>query len=117
MNKPYLKILIWLPRILSIIFAIFLSLFALDVFSEGHDIWETVQALFIHLIPTYLVIIALIIAWHREQIGAILFIVLAIFFLFLSRGKGWIIAGPLILIGILFFLSWKYRIQITKFKS
>ena len=32
---------------------------ALDVFSEGYGFGETVLALLIHLVPTYLVVIAL----------------------------------------------------------
>ena len=47
-------VLYWAPRILSIIFAGFISLFALDVFNEGHSFWETLLALAVHLIPTAL---------------------------------------------------------------
>ena len=63
----------WLPRLLSILFAAFISLFALDVFSESHGLWQTLLALAIHLIPTAFVIVVIVIAWQWEWIGALLF--------------------------------------------
>ena len=78
-------------------------MFALDVFSEGYGFKETIFALFMHLVPTYLVVAALVIAWRWEGVGAILFVALALFYMMMSRGAGWIISGPLLLIGFLFF--------------
>jgi hypothetical protein len=101
--------LFWVPRGLCILFAVFLSLFALDVFSEGYSLGETVLALLIHLIPTFVIVLALVVAWRWERLGAILFIVLAGLFLVMSRGEGWIISGPVFLVGALFLVDWLYR--------
>ena len=109
MNKNTNKVLFWLPRILCILFAMFLSLFALDVFSEGYGFWETILALLIHQVPVYIVVIALVIAWRWEWVGAILFIALAFFYLISSKGEGWVISGPLILLGVLFLFNWIYK--------
>jgi len=98
--------------VLCILFAVFISLFAIDVFSEGYSFGETILALLIHLVPTCLVIIALVIAWRWEWVGAILFIALALFFLVSSGGESWIISGPLLLIGGLFLFNWIYRAQL-----
>jgi hypothetical protein len=87
-------------------------MFASDVFSEGYGFGETILALLIHLVPTYLVVIALVIAWRWERVGAILFIALALFYLVTSRGESWIISGPLFLVGVLFLLNWTYRAQL-----
>lgn len=95
-------VLFWAPRILATLFAIFLSLFALDVFAEGRGIGETILALLVHLIPTYLVVICLVIAWRREWAGAILFVCLAVLFQVVSRGAGWILSAPLTVIAVLF---------------
>ena len=111
MNTSTKRVLFLIPRILGILFAMFLSMFALDVFSEGYSLGETILALLIHLIPTYFVIMALVIAWRRDRVGAILFIALALFYLVMSRGKGWIIAGTLFLIGVLFLLNWIHIIK------
>ena len=111
------RALYWAPRILGICFAAFISLFALDVFGEGYTFWETVAALFIHLVPTYLVIGALFLAWRREWIGALLFIGPSLFYLVQVWGKeSWLaylaISGPLFLTGVLFALNWVFRDQL-----
>ena len=114
MKKPVKQVVFWMPRILCLLFAVFISLFALDVFGEGYGFWETIVALLIHLIPTGIVLIALAIAWRREWIGAILFVALGVWYLIMAWGKfDWItyllIAGPLFLIGALFLVNWLYR--------
>ncbi|EKU96186.1 hypothetical protein Lepto7375DRAFT_0160 [Leptolyngbya sp. PCC 7375] len=112
MNRITKWLLFWSPRVLCILFAIFLSLFALDVFSEGYGVGETILALLIHLMPTYLIVISLAIAWRWEWVGSILFIALALFYLASSGGGSWIISGPLFLIAILFLVNWMYRSRI-----
>jgi len=104
------KFLYWIPRVVAILFAIFISLFALDVFGEGCTFWETILALLIHLVPTYLVIIALLIAWKWEAVGGLIFIALGLFYIFRFGGHFpftayLIISGPLFLIGVLFLLN------------
>ena len=108
MNLNYKKVLLWTPRVLTIAFAIFLSLFAFDVFSEGYGFGETVLALLIHLIPTGLVIAALVVGWRWPRLGGMFFIILAIAYVVMSRFEipaVLIIAGPVLVIGILFLVS------------
>jgi len=109
--KPWL---FWAPRILGILFAIFISLFALDVFGNGAGFWETLIGLLIHLVPTYLVVISLLIAWRWERLGAALFLALGGAYLMDAWGRfDWTayaaISGPLFLIGILFMTDWLYN--------
>ena len=103
------KLLYWTPRILSILLAVFISLFALDVFGEGYSFWEAVLGLLIHLVPTYLVIIATLIAWKWEITGGSMFIGLGLFYILMTRGRMHFltylfITCPLILIGGMFIL-------------
>jgi len=103
------KALYLTPRILTIIFIIFLSLLALDVFAE-YNFPEVLIALFMHLIPTFILIVITIIAWKWETIGGIIFIILGILYMILAGSRGHllaslILAGPLFLIGILFILN------------
>ena len=117
MNSSMKRVLFWSPRILCILFAVFLSLFALDVFGEGLGFWETILALLIHLVPVYIVVIALVIAWRWEWVGTVLFTALAVVYLILAWGRfHWsvyaTISGPLVLMGILFLLNWLYRAQL-----
>ncbi|MDO9546365.1 MAG: hypothetical protein Q7J07_06410, partial [Pelolinea sp.] len=104
MSKNMKRILFWTPRGLSILFAAFLSLFALDVFGGEYGFWESILALLIHLVPVYMVVIALVIAWRWEWVGAVLFIALAVLYVVLSGGRmDWsayaVISGSLVVIG------------------
>jgi glucose-6-phosphate-specific signal transduction histidine kinase len=109
--------LLWTPRILGILFAVFLSLFALDVFDEDHSFWETALALVIHLIPVYVVVIALVLAWRWAWVGAVVFTALAVLYVIIAWGRfHWsayaVISGPLVLLGVLFLFNWINREQL-----
>jgi len=118
--KPLSKrLLCWTPRVFTILFAIFISLFALDVFSAGKGFGETVLALLLHLVPTAIIVGVLVLSWRREWIGAIIYVALAILYVILAWGRFplityLIIAGPLVLTGALFMLNWLLR---TQFRS
>jgi hypothetical protein len=103
--------------VLCILFAAFLSLFALDVFGEGYGFWEAVLAFLIHLAPVYVVVIVLLLAWRWEWVGAVLFAGLAVFYLVSTGGRQhWsaylVISGSLALLAALFLLNWIYREQL-----
>jgi len=117
MNNTTGKWLFWTPRAICILFAVFTSLFALDVFTEHSGFWTILLALLIHLIPTYIIVAVLVVSWRREAIGGYLFISLGILYLLMAIGKfPWYvylaISGPLFLVGILFLLNWRYREQL-----
>ena len=103
------RVIFWFPRVLAICYALFISVFALDVFGAGYSIGETILAFLIHLIPTFVVVAALIVAWRWEWIGAILFLAFGIYYLVSSHGEGWVIAGPLFLIAVLFLVNWIFK--------
>ena len=114
MNKISKKILFWSPRVLCILFALFVSIFAIDVFNETQGFGNTVFALVMHLIPTIIIIITLIISWKWEWIGGILYFVFALVYVLNSWGRFpisvyFIISGPMVIISVLFFLNWKYK--------
>lgn len=111
------KLLYWAPRTLCIVFTVLISFFALDVFGESKSIWETILALLMHLIPTFILIVILVITWRREWIGGILFSVLGFTYIINMWGQFplmtyIVVAGPLIITGILFLLNWKYRTEL-----
>ena len=62
MNVVAKRLLFWAPRALCIAFSIFLSWFALDVFSQGYGLGKTLLALLIHLAPAGIVLVVLAIA-------------------------------------------------------
>jgi len=119
MNGPSKRLLFWAPRVLCVAFAAFIAVFALDVFQEGVPVGQVALALLVHLLPTLLVLLVLALSWRREWIGGALFIVLGVLYLLWARNRpffGWAaalaIAAPLLIVGLLFLLNWRYRAQL-----
>ena len=106
----------WTPRILSIVFILFLMVFSLDVFEPGLSAWQIAIGLFMHNIPALVLLAVVVVSWRHEIVGGIVFILAGIAYiasmLAAGRLKGgmWvsfpIIAGPAFLIGILFIVNW-----------
>ena len=101
--------LLWAPRILAILSALFLGVFALDVFSEARSILDTVTQLLLHLIPTLMVLGILAVAWRREWFGAIAFSGFALAFVGFPWRTHVVLYGPMLLIAVLYLLSWWQR--------
>jgi hypothetical protein len=118
------RTLFWTPRALSILFIAFLSLFALDVFDERLGLWRTLLALAMHLIPCFVLIGALLLAWRWEWIGAALYGAAGTLYvvwvlrmhphLRAATKLNWIlvIAGPAFAIAALFLVNWVKRTEI-----
>jgi hypothetical protein len=107
--------LLWTPRIAGILFILFISLFALDVFDPANHYgpWETAVALFMHLIPSIVLAIAIALAWKWEWVGALAFIGWAVVYVIAFRGFDWstfaLIVGTPFAVGALFLWGWIYR--------
>jgi hypothetical protein len=84
-------------------------MFALDVFGEK----QWFLALIIHLIPTYVAVILTVIAWKREFLGGILWIMTALLVILTTR-IGLIITLPMVVIGGL--NLWMAKVTLKKKK-
>jgi hypothetical protein len=110
MNKTSKRLLYWTPRILCIAYAGFISIFAMDVFSEPLALWQKALDLALHLIPTAIFLAVLAVTWRREWIGALLFPLLAVLHLVSKWGQlHWsayaVIEVPLLVVGALFLVN------------
>jgi hypothetical protein len=115
------RALFWTPRILSIAFIAFLSLFALDVFDGHHSFWPTMLAFIMHQVPVFVLIAALILAWRWEWIGAALYASAGLLYItwVLFTSRPWslamrlncilLIGGPALIIAALFLVNWLKR--------
>ena len=106
----YSKIIYWVPMVLSIIFVLFLSMLAFDVFGE-YSGWMVVLAFLIHMIPSFVLLALVILAWKYDLVGAIAFFGFAVWYVaMMGFGYYWTmyagIAGPAIVVGAFFLLSW-----------
>lgn len=116
------KFIYWSPRILAILFILFLAMFSLDIFDGNYGFWGTVLGLFMHNIPALVLAVLVTVAWKREIVGAIAFgagglLYIGTILLAGIRNQfewymlSWclIIAGPAFLVAFLFFINWKER--------
>ncbi len=116
------RLLFWAPRILCILAILFVSMFALDAFAPELTIWQQIGGFLIHLIPTYVLIALLAVAWRWEYVGGIIYTLaglgfgVLIFFTNYSRNQfslaqslvnTVIIALPFVVVGVLFILDSK----------
>jgi hypothetical protein len=120
-QKKINKFIYWIPRILSILFILFLSLFSLDVFDSANNYTfiQILLAFFMHNIPSLVLIVILVVSWRYEIVGGIAFILAGLLYILLILLSpnfelfmlGWLIPilGPVFLIGILFLINWKKR--------
>lgn len=117
------KIVIWLPRIISIIFVLFLAMFSLDVFEPGRSVQEIAVGLFMHNIPALIMLAVVIVSWRREIVGAAAFATAGIFYIVILLKSGfewymvsWVLAisGPALVVSSLYFFAW---LQNRKIKS
>lgn len=115
------KVIFWTPRILCILAILFISMFALDAFQPDLTIWQQLGNFFMHLIPSFILLAILLVAWKWELIGGGIFIVIALIMTpviyihnYNMNGSVWMslwviamITFPFLLIGILFILDYK----------
>lgn len=103
------KVLYLAPRVLSVLFIIFLALFALDVFEPGKTIGYYIVAFLIHLVPNFILVLILLIAWRHERLGGAIFVLISILFAvysktYLSVSSFMLVSLPAFLIGIMFII-------------
>ena len=72
------KVFHWLPRVICILAILFVSMFATDVFAPGLTIWQQLRDFLIHLIPSFILLAVLIVAWKWELTGGIIFVVIGV---------------------------------------
>jgi hypothetical protein len=126
MKKRGNKFLYWFPRILSIVFLLFLITLSFDVFGQGYGFWGTVLAFIMHNIITFCLLIILLISWKYEIVGGIGFILAGIAYVIfiMMNPLEWnlvfyslIISGPAFIIGIFFLVNWFKKRKLSKIKN
>jgi len=118
--KPNIKLFHWLPRMICILAILFVSMFALDAFEPGLTIWQQIGGFLMHLIPSFVLLGVLLVAWKWELIGGIILTVIGLglspFVFMLNHNRNHFSVGasfgiimmitfPFVVIGILFIIS------------
>ncbi len=112
------KFVYWAPRVLSLLFVLFLAMMSLDVFEMEGGFGQIALALFMHNIPALILLAIVAVAWRYEIVGAIGFFLGGIIYigLLLRNPFEWYylawavqISGVAFLIGALFLVGWNKR--------
>lgn len=103
------KVLYWVPRILGILSVLFMMMFGFDVFAGDEPFLKQLLGFFMHTLPSWTLLVVLIIAWKYELAGGIVFILaslaLGIFFRsFTTNLASLPVILPFLLTGLLFVL-------------
>ncbi|NMB55085.1 MAG: hypothetical protein GYA15_10335 [Leptolinea sp.] len=103
----------WAPRVLGILMVLFVALFSFDVFDMDASLSERIGGFLIHNIPSFLLILLLVVSWRRELVGTVIYPLLGLTYSLANLDGHWsvhaAITGPLVLIGLLFLLSWREK--------
>ncbi len=100
-----------IARVAGILFILFVSVFALDVFGEGYSAGELAVALFKHLLPSaFPLLAALIVAWRWPLWGSAAYFCVAVFFtVFFATYRVptsfLLISVPALVLSLLFYLA------------
>ncbi len=119
MSERNRKILHWLPRILCVAAILFISLFALDAFNNEHSFGQQLLSFLMHLVPSFILTVLLVVAWKWGFVGGVIFIIIGLVFtplvynhnfnmnnsVFLSLGIVSMITLPFLIVGFLFVLD------------
>jgi hypothetical protein len=103
----------WAARVLAVLFS-GISILAADAFREGYGFFDIIVAL---LIPIFIIVIVFL-AWKRELVGALVFTALSVAYGVGAVNNGavdwWFAFGaPMLLMGILYFISWRGSKQVA----
>jgi len=107
------------PRILAMLFILFLTMFWFDMFGGEESIWIQIGGFLIHSIPSFILIAILIISRKHELVWAIAFMLAGLAYIVMCA-INWVprqmilwrsltISWPALLTGILFRLSWRKK--------
>jgi hypothetical protein len=100
----------WLPRALALALTAFLSLFALDAFEGVESFVERALALALHLVPSAICLLLVLLAWRRPWIGGVGFGLLGAAYACMAWSHpSWVlvISGPLALVALAYLVAWR----------
>lgn len=69
------RVLLWLPRVLAIVWAVYLSTFAVAAaLTQDMEYFEMSRTFMTHLIPSFCILVILFIGWQRDGLAALGFL-------------------------------------------
>lgn len=111
------KVVYWTPRVLAILFTLFIMMFSLDVFDGTSSLADQLIGFLMHNLPAFGIILIIVLSWKKDIFGMIGFALVAIGLFMMVMGSNppvgsavnpavFIISGPALLISLLYGISW-----------
>ena len=97
------KLLYYAPRVLGIVFILFITSFSFDVFDGTHSFRESIPAFLIRSRFSFILLAVLLVSWKNEILGGALFILVGILFLVIHVSP--IVSVLPFVVGLLFLLQ------------
>ncbi|NTW36914.1 MAG: hypothetical protein HGB17_12440 [Syntrophobacteraceae bacterium] len=121
MKKKGWNWLYWMPRVLGILFILFVMMFSMDVFGMGAGTWETLLAFLVHNLPAFALLIFLLLGWRWEWVAGVGFILFGAWYIIFAFGVDpWALltlGGIPLVIGFLFLAGWMLRKKTREMKK
>jgi hypothetical protein len=89
------------------LFILFVALFSLDVFNRNSNLLQIFLALFMHLVPVWILLVTLMLAWRWPLTGSITYLLIGITYLLVFHPNVFaILYVPVFALSLLFFVNW-----------
>lgn len=116
--KPFLH---WAPRILSILFCLFIMMFSFDVFEGNVSFIDILIGFIKHNLPVFAMAIIIFFAWQNNWVGGIGFLVISLFFFIMvnsnmNNGSG-VMSPEYLLLAYLHWLFQSYTLWMNLLKG
>lgn len=106
------KMVYWLPRLIGAGLVLLTALLATDALTQEAQTTDQLTDFALHLLPTLLLLLIVIVAWMKPLMGGVFFWLLALAYAFFAyQHLQWVmsISLPLAIVGTLFMVS--YRLE------
>ena len=119
MKSTTKEVVFWTPRVICVLFAFFMFIYAFDVFNNEGSIKEIIVDFLIRLLPIFILIVLLFFSGRMPWLGAIVFNVIGLSYLIFYWGNFSFVtfigvAGPMFIVGFFFLLNAIFNDEINE---
>jgi len=68
---------VWIPRVLAVLYALFLMIFSFDVFGDAGVTAKEIGDFLVHSVPSFLILLLVFVTWKWPRLTGLFFILLS----------------------------------------
>jgi hypothetical protein len=117
MKSTTKEIIIWTPRVICVVAALFMFLFAFDAFNHNYALSVAIAEFLNKLLPVFIIILLLLLSMRWALVGSILFNLIGLSYIIYNWGEFSFVSYfgvtvPLFVVGVFFLVNWIFREEI-----